>query len=301
MFNVRSEPLLLSEAGLYGLCVSLNTPVLNIKELAVGPARAAVVLFDGGYGSMGLAVGVRSIETRQVVVFSYKGSLDIDTTPARAMEDATSFSERMGFLFDDDIISSDPNGRSRAMKLWADLTDTGDLSGVDPAEEFEQLASPPPPPATPPPPLSPAVRLEPEPEELVLSDEAVLEVEAPGDAASDELWLDELTEAPPLPAMSSPMAEPAAELLAQAAAELDIDDLSADGAIEPSAPAAVSLSKFRTSRPGPAETGTCDPAASAATTAVSTLGRIPLVRRPSGSSRNESAKPGLLLRLLASF
>ena len=32
MLHVCSEPLLLSQAGIQGLCLSLNTPVLNIDE-----------------------------------------------------------------------------------------------------------------------------------------------------------------------------------------------------------------------------------------------------------------------------
>jgi hypothetical protein len=288
MFNVRAEPLLLSEAGIHGLCVSLNTPVLNIDELPVGPARAALVLFDGGYGSLGLAVGVRSIETRQLVVFSYQGTLDMTTTPAKAMEDATSFAERMGFLFDEDVVeTSGSDGRARALRLWTDLTDTPEIEEV---EELDELA---------PPPLSPAVRLEPMPEELVLDDLADLTREFR--SADDELLLDELSDGPLDPA--APAAEVAPEL------ELPVATPPSPAPMAPSTPASpsgrrrVALSKFRQPAPpvplaaAPDSDRQRDPGSSGS---GSELGRIPLVRRrPDGSE--EPARPGLLLRLLGSF
>lgn len=159
MFHLCSEPLLLSEAGIHGLCISLNTPVLNIDELPVGPARAALVLFDSGCGSLGLAVGVRSIETRQVAVFSYRATPDMQPGSARAIEDATRFAERMGFLFDDDVIaSSDDDRRVRALCLWNDLTGTLELEQV---QELDELA---------PPTRSRTVPLQPEPVEPVFEE-----------------------------------------------------------------------------------------------------------------------------------
>jgi hypothetical protein len=273
MFKVRAEPLLLSEAGIHGLCVSLNTPVLNIDELPVGPARAAIVLYGSGYGSLGLAVGVRSLETRQVAVFAYNGSIDMQCLPADAMEDATSFAERMGFLFDDDVVAasaSESDARARALRLWTELTDApeADEEQQEPVEPLDELA---------PPPLSPAVRLEPAPEELVLDDLADLgaDLSSPG---ADELWLEELSEAPPAPAAtasarSGPMPSPAAV---------------------PS----VSLTKFRQPPPQAAVAPTFGTSPS---DTGSELGRIPLVRRRPDGTREAPARPGLLLRLLGSF
>jgi hypothetical protein len=200
MFSVRSEPLLLSEAGIHGLCVSLNTPVLNIEELPIGPARAALVLFDGGYGALGLAVGVRSIDTRQGIVFSYQGTLDMRLTPASAMQDAASFAERMGFLFDDDIVATgEGDGRARALRLWNDLTD---MPEVEKIEELDEPALPP---------LAPAVPLEAEPEELMLDDLAEMDPGPAAGGAADELWLEEVTDSTPVttdPPAASPRAVP---------------------------------------------------------------------------------------------
>ena len=69
MFRRSSEPLPLSEASLLALRPALNAPVLNVKFLPVGPARAAIVVFAEEYGGIGLAFGVRSNEAGQVVVF----------------------------------------------------------------------------------------------------------------------------------------------------------------------------------------------------------------------------------------
>ena len=287
MFRVRSEPLLLSEAGIHGLCVSLNTPVLNIEELPVGPARASIMVFESGYGTFGLGVGVRAIETSQAIVFSFEGTIDMSSTPAEALEQAATFAERMGFLFDDDVVAgAGSEGRSRALGLWADLTGFHEPE-LDDAHELDEIA---------PPPLSPAVRLEPEPEELVLDDLAELanatalqQAEAdepqpepsPPAAAAAEMWLDDLSESAPVPA------EPVAP----------------DPSAVPvcSQPAAVPLSKFR-QRATPLR----DPAQRAETpepeesSGRSSLGRVALVRRrPDGSE--QAARPALLLRLLGSF
>ena len=281
VFHVRSEPLLLSEAGIQGLCVSLNTPVLNIEELPVGPARAAIVLFDSGYGMMGLGIGVRSIETRQVVVFSFRGTLDMQTTPVDAMERAASFAERMGFLFDEDVVqSSGSDGCARALRLWTDLSGAPELEEV---EEPEEVA--------PPPPLSPAVRLDPDAEELVLDD--VAEWAATGEAApnpaakpdpvldSPELWLEDLSEVAPV------RAEPAQ------AARVSHEP--------PPDPPRPSLSRFRPSlRREPELAEQVDPGETGDSGGAPTLGRVALVRRSSDGG-DEPKTAGLLLRLLGGF
>jgi len=271
VFYLRSEPLLLSEAGIQGLCISLNTPVLNIEELPVGPARAAIVLFDSGYGTMGLGVGVRAIETRQVVMFSYRGTLDMETTAAEAMESAARFAERMGFLFDDDVVAnSGSDGCARALRLWTDLTGAPELEEVEEPEEI------------PPPPLSPAVRLEPEPEELVLDDIAEWTVSGEPNRrpASTELWLEDLSELAPAPA-EAPAAE-SAPVPSEANAELP----------------RPSLSRFR--QPALRETDRSEQADLGETGSGPALGRIALVRRSSDGG-DEVKMPSLLLRLLGSF
>lgn len=288
MFLPHSEPLLLSEAGLHGLCASLNSPVLNIDELPVGPARAAIVLYAGDYGALQLAVGVRSLKSGEVAIFAYSQDLNEFTSPAAAMDAALGFAEGMGFLFDEDMVEG--RGRAEALATWAELTSEAplpgpELSGDSPAESG---------------PLSDDDLLEePRPEEgsgeLLLED---LALAADGDAS-------QLGESPLL----EHELEPAPEDLS-----VDFDETDSPGIRpgpappEPAVRAGI-LTKFRGSEgPCPAEGGrqpapesqsAADPRSSEDSAGGNELGRIPLVRRRVGSESN--AKPGLLLRLLGSF
>jgi hypothetical protein len=319
MFSVSSEPVLLSEAGLHGLCVSLNTPVLNIDELPVGPARAGIVVFDGGYGAFELAIAIRSVETRQVLIYSFQGRIG-KKTPAQAMEVAANFAEGMGFLFDEDLVSSSSDGRSRAMRLWLDLTEVPNVSEV--VELSEER-----------PRLSPAIPLEQPYEELVL--EQMLELEQatateqadwqpePEEAPAEELWLEEATSvAAPAAAESAALPEPAelpepvefsevVELAAPAQLneQVEVAPAAQVEASEPAPAPRVSLTKFRQPplhAPPTAPTKLTPLAAAAqqeSANSGSALGRISLVRKQLDTDTGESApaKPSLLLRLLGSF
>ncbi|MGH0034383.1 MAG: hypothetical protein ACQGVK_05100 [Myxococcota bacterium] len=132
MFRPSSEAPLLTEAGVMGLCASLNSPVLNIEHLPVGPARAAILLFAGEYGGVRIAVGLRSVETGAVAHFAYAGGADDFDGPDRAMDAALTFAEALGFLFDDDVVTG--SGRGEALRVWQELT--GEV-GSDPVPELE--------------------------------------------------------------------------------------------------------------------------------------------------------------------
>jgi hypothetical protein len=123
MFRRSSDPLALSEASLLALRPALNAPVLNDDFLPVGPARAAIVVFAEEYGGIGLAIGVRSNESGQIVVFRNRAPLAAETKIVDALEPALATAERMGFLFDEDMLESAPGGqgRSQAMVLWGRL------------------------------------------------------------------------------------------------------------------------------------------------------------------------------------
>jgi hypothetical protein len=123
MFRRSSEPLALSEASLLALRPALNAPVLNTDFLPVGPARAAIVVFAEEYGGIGLAIGVRSNEGGQIAVFRNQTSIDASTKITDALEPALASAERMGFLFDEDMVESIPGGQGRvqAMSLWGEL------------------------------------------------------------------------------------------------------------------------------------------------------------------------------------
>jgi hypothetical protein len=111
-----------SEAAIQALCPSLNTPVLNIEQLPVGPARAAILLFQGEYGEVYLAVGLRSLETNEVMAFSYQGDPHEFSSTSSAVGTALSFAEGMGFLFEDDLIAQEgAEGRRLAAQIWESL------------------------------------------------------------------------------------------------------------------------------------------------------------------------------------
>jgi len=123
MFRRLSEPLPLSEASLLALRPALNAPVLNVGFLPVGPARAAIVAFGAEWGGIGLAFGIRSNESGQVAVFRNQESIEPDVPVATALEPILAEAERMGFLFDEDMVASmdDGTGRLQAMALWGRL------------------------------------------------------------------------------------------------------------------------------------------------------------------------------------
>lgn len=120
MFRRLSEALPLSEASILALRPALNAPVLNVDFLPVGPARGAVVVFGEEWGGIGVAIGIRSNESGQVAVFRNQESFEPEVAVASVLEPALAEAERMGFLFDEDMLSL-PQGRSQAMALWGRL------------------------------------------------------------------------------------------------------------------------------------------------------------------------------------
>lgn len=118
MFTPRSDALLLSEAGLQGLRLSLNTPVVRVEELADGPARAAIVLHAGEYGGLVLSVALRSLRDGRSAVYTWRGQSDPASLPT-AWRAALDFGESLGFLFDEDELAhGTPEARERAFALW---------------------------------------------------------------------------------------------------------------------------------------------------------------------------------------
>ncbi len=286
MFQRSSEPLPLSEASLLALRPALNTPVLNVKFLPVGPARAAIVVFAEEYGGIGLAIGVRSNESGQVVVFRNQAPIDANVPVAAAIESALNNAERMGFLFDEDMVevSAGGQGRTEAMALWGQLM--GDLE--TPSSPQAQAAQ-----------------------------SAGSETDLESDSGSafntsiipeplDELVLDDL-------AMDEP---PEISLDLEASADFDdleLDELSSDESLETTervvpdrvasnpAPAPMppqqQLSKFRNA---PDDSNLGKPSGTGPGTDVaegSELGRIPIIR----VRREGSKRVPYLARLLSSF
>ena len=135
MFRRLSEPLPLSEASLLALRPAMNTPVLNAGFLPVAPARAAVIAFAEEYGGIGIALGLRSSDSGQLVILRNQESIDFDVPLDVALEPLFAEAERMGFLFDEDMLATGGPGRAAAMAHWAEL-----MGGLD------RLVPPPAPP-----------------------------------------------------------------------------------------------------------------------------------------------------------
>jgi hypothetical protein len=117
------EPIALSEASLLAFRPALNTPVLNVEFMPVGPARAAIAVFTEDWGGIGLALGIRSIEGGQVAVYRNRESLQEGAQVSEIFKPALAAAERLGFLFDEDILegTSGDQGRSQATALWGQL------------------------------------------------------------------------------------------------------------------------------------------------------------------------------------
>jgi hypothetical protein len=252
-----------SEAAIQALCPSLNTPVLNIEQLPVGPARAAILLFEGEYGEVYLAVGLRSLETNEVMAFSYQGDPHEFSSTSSAVGTALSFAEGMGFLFEDDLIAQEgAEGRRLAAQTWESLVRESQAElALDEAAAgaYEEVG-------------------------------AYGEVEACGE---EELDLVDLASNRSEPAGDGPSAELLLEATDEAPDEFDepdhgVEDHDAE-ALVVSIDQALILTKFRGSA---AQTPP-----SVSREARTALGRIPLVSVPVGVER----KPRLLARLLGSF
>jgi hypothetical protein len=270
MLRRISEPLALSEASLLALRPAMNAPVLNVDFLPVGPARAAIVVFAEEYGGIGMAFGMRSTEGGQVAVFKNREPIDDSTSIQDLLEPALASAERMGFLFDDDMLEDSPGGqgRSEATALW------GRLMG--------DVAMPPPPKAAPPLPAATEPILD-------LTEALDPPIEAP------ELVLDEVARTRPPPVIAPDALVPVIEE-DQIETERELRPVAAPPVVAPT----PKLSKFR--QPDPAATGRVANADAGDTTqsdSPSHIGRVPLVRvRRAGDGMKRIP---YIARLLSSF
>ena len=101
---------------------SLNTPVVAIDELPVGPARAGIALFEDPEGAMHLAIAVRSLRTAQMISYAPDEDIGGERDAVVAVDAALSFAEGMGFLFDEDAIAAGgDDGPGEAIARWRRL------------------------------------------------------------------------------------------------------------------------------------------------------------------------------------
>lgn len=122
MYFCRQTPPEREAKALRRLHVSLNTPVVAIEDLPVGPARAAIAVQDAPEGRTSLLLVLRSQRTGQLACFAPDEMLESEASAQIALDGALSFAESMGFLFDDDVIPElGAEGPREAAHSWNEL------------------------------------------------------------------------------------------------------------------------------------------------------------------------------------
>ena len=89
MIVPAAGPLASAPEALHALYVSLNSPVIAVERLPVGPAAAAIAVHGTGTTLL-----IRSVRTGTVAYFHAE--------PRAGLEAALSHAEALGFLFDDE-------------------------------------------------------------------------------------------------------------------------------------------------------------------------------------------------------
>ncbi len=290
-FPLRSAPLDLSADRLNGLRLSLNSPVVSIEELPVGPARAAIAIHEEVDGRPNLTVGVRSLRDGTVVLFSLEGDLREHSSLAVGIDAALSFGESMGFLFDEDELEavSVEEARPRAMGLWLELM--GLASGTSEAVPETPTAPVPPPPTSEPDDGFDVEGLD--DEVLLLEDLVDLADDLPG-ASTEEG--DGISSRPPDPECQ--VENPGSERPGDGSGGIG-------SASEATDQAPVPLSKFRQRAPSPPPSQRVEkerPAAEEPSPAKrgAVLGRLKLVKRRK-SDGEDPQKTSVIRRLLSSY
>jgi hypothetical protein len=119
MFSVTSAAVLAGQGRLRALRLSLNTPVVAIDALPVGPASAGIAVHEGPRGHA-LCLAIRSVRSGQLALFAPEDANGAGEAPFLRIDAALSFAEGMGFLFDDDLVA---RGEAReGAERWALLT-----------------------------------------------------------------------------------------------------------------------------------------------------------------------------------
>ena len=119
MIFLAEAPLATGCAELEALYVSLNSPVVTLDSLPVGPASAAVALHMDPLP--GVTLAVRCVRTGRVAFFT-SGPSEPDESPKVLLDAALSFAESLGFLFDEDEVEArGADGPREAAMLWLEL------------------------------------------------------------------------------------------------------------------------------------------------------------------------------------
>ena len=119
MIFLADAPLESGCSELEALYVSLNSPVVSLDSLPVGPASAAVALHMDP--RPGVTLAVRCVRTGRTAFFTSDPREAADD-PKVLLDAALSFAESMGFLFDEDEVATrGEQGAEEAAQLWRDL------------------------------------------------------------------------------------------------------------------------------------------------------------------------------------
>jgi hypothetical protein len=122
-FSAHSAPAR-SAIELFSVRRSLNTPVLSIAQLPVGPASAAIAAHvDSADGLPSFTLAVRCERSREVVFFSVREEDLARSESSLAAEAALSLAEGMGFLFEEE---SHPVSGEVAAAIWKEFVDAAD-------------------------------------------------------------------------------------------------------------------------------------------------------------------------------
>ncbi|MBW2540818.1 MAG: hypothetical protein JRF15_01905 [Deltaproteobacteria bacterium] len=107
---------------------SLNTPVLSIAQLPIGPASAAIAAHvDSADGRLRHTLAVRCERSREVVLFAVREEDLVGSEPSLVAEAALSLAEGMGFLFEED---PRPTSGEDAAAIWREFVDTAEPSAA---------------------------------------------------------------------------------------------------------------------------------------------------------------------------
>jgi hypothetical protein len=119
MIEPAAGPPATTAQGVHALYVSMNSPVVTVDHLPVGPAAAAIAVHGAGTTLL-----VRSVRTGTVAFFA--------AAPRFGLEAALSHAEALGFLFDDEANLAG-EGRTRAdWPVWI-----AEVFTVEPGEQGE--------------------------------------------------------------------------------------------------------------------------------------------------------------------
>jgi hypothetical protein len=112
---------------------SLNTPVVAISDLPVGPASAAIAVHgDAQKGFPHWTLAVRSERTRGVVFFGAREA-EPPTGSAYVSDAMLSLAEGMGFLFDEDWVNAEASSAGdTAERVWEGFASGAHSSSLRP-------------------------------------------------------------------------------------------------------------------------------------------------------------------------